>query len=219
MQYLLYAAVGIGAYLIGGISIANMISRKVIGKNISEVGSGNKGASNMIRNCGWRAGIIVLLFDALKATLAVYIGGLITGDNNGEYIAGIFVIVGHIWPVFNGFKGGKGAASTLGVMAFLIPKALIYIIILLVVMTLIFKTMSLTSFSGLIAMMIFVFTMYKGETGLQITACIIFAITVFCHRENIVRLFKGKEAKVKIAPLDESAEDEQTKQQDSQENE
>jgi acyl phosphate:glycerol-3-phosphate acyltransferase len=207
MIILLYVLSTVIAYFIGGISIANMLSRKIIGKNISDVGSGNTGASNMIRNCGWAAGLGTLFFDAAKAVIAILIGKLIAGEI-GMYLAAIFVIVGHIWPVLSGFKGGKGVASTLGAMLFLMPIPTLIIFAVSGLTTLIFKTMSITSIVGLGLMLILGLTVGPPAIGFKITVGIIFLITVLNHWKNIGRLFRGEEVKVKIESKDKQDKEE-----------
>ncbi len=209
MKIALYAAVAVITYLIGGISIANVLSRKLIDQNITEVGSGNAGASNVIRNCGWAAGFLTLAFDAAKAAASVFIaqwlGGLIVGPGAGEiagYIAAVCVTVGHIWPVFSGFKGGKGVACTLGAMLYLMPVYTLIVVAVVAVVTLIFKTMSITSIVGITLMVIIAFIRFPVSNPENIpfvvTVCIMFLIVILTHRANIARLIKGEEAKVSI---------------------
>ena len=197
------------AYLIGGVSIANPLSRKLIDQNITDVGSGNAGASNMIRNCGWAAGLLTLAFDAAKAAASVFIAqwlvGMISGPVIGKiagYIAAVSVIVGHIWPVFTGFKGGKGVACTLGAMLYLMPVYTLIVVAVVALVTLLFKTMSITSIVGVSLMVIIAFVAFPVSNPENIpfivTICMIFAIVVFTHRANIRRLIRGEEAKVTI---------------------
>jgi len=221
MNILIYAVCAIIAYLIGGVSIANMLSKKIIGKNIREVGSGNTGASNMIRNCGWGAGLGTLAFDAAKAigamVLARWIVGMIAGEKAAEiamYVAAVSVILGHIWPVFTKFKGGKGVACTFGVVLFMMPIQTTVIFVFCAIITIIFKIMSITSFTGLILVFASAFIFYPGETAFHITMIIIFVIILFTHRSNIVRLVKGKEAKVKISKKDEEQEEKEKEEKD-----
>jgi len=210
MKVLLFVAVAVIAYLIGGISIANCLSLRVIGKKITDVGSGNAGASNMIRNCGWAAGLGTLAFDAAKAVAALALVQFIAGqffDTNTAMmaadVAAVFVIIGHIWPVFSNFNGGKGVACTLGSMLYLMPIPTIIVFGIVIIATLIFKTMSISSFVGIILMVVLAFSLYPisqpENIPFLVTVCAIFIIVVFTHRQNIKRLIKGEEAKVKIS--------------------
>ena len=204
MTFVYYVITAVVAYLIGGVSIANALSLKLIGKKINEVGSGNTGASNMIRNCGWAAGIGTLAFDAAKAFLTLMVVNAIFKDvaPYAVYVAAVVVIVGHIWPIWVGFKGGKGVACTLGAMLYLMPIETLVVLAICALTTLIVKTMSITSFTGLILMVAAALIFHIKDTPFLITVFIIFAITVFTHRANIGRLIRGEEAKVKIGNED-----------------
>ncbi len=200
MSYLYYAIVAVAAYLIGGISIANALSKKLIGKKINEVGSGNTGASNMIRNCGWAAGIGTLAFDAAKAFLTLLLVNLIFKEIAlyAVYVAAVFVIVGHIWPIWVGFKGGKGIACTLGAMLYLMPWETLVVLAICGIVTVLVKTMSITSFTGIGLMVVAALVFHIHDIPFLVTVFVIVAITLFTHRANIGRLIRGEEAKVKI---------------------
>lgn len=205
MSIVYYAIVAVAAYLIGGVSIANVLSKKLIGKKINEVGSGNMGASNMIRNCGWGAGIATLAFDAAKAVLILWLAERFLSDAApyAMYVAAVSVIIGHIWPIWAGFNGGKGVACSLGVMLYLMPWMSLIVLGICVIITLVIKTMSITSFTGLVLMLIAAYVFHFSEPEVWITVTIIFIIILITHRENIGRLIRGEEAKVKIKPDDE----------------
>ena len=117
-----YIIVGIVAYLIGSISFSIIISKKMAGFDVREKGSGNAGATNMLRSVGKKAAALTLLGDALKGVVAVLfsvIVGLIAKNSDKALlvqIAGIAVVIGHTFPIFFGFKGGKGVATSLGVL-------------------------------------------------------------------------------------------------------
>ena len=110
-KYLLSAVI---AYLLGSISTGILVSKKA-GRDIRQEGSKNTGASNALRVLGLKGGALVFVGDFLKASLAVIIGRLIAGENGGM-IGGLFVVLGHNWPVFFGFKGGKGIACSTAVL-------------------------------------------------------------------------------------------------------
>ena len=117
-----YIIVGIVAYLIGSISFSVIISKKMAGFDVREKGSGNAGATNMLRSVGKKAAILTLLGDALKGVVAILfaiiVGAIAKSADKSllVQIAGILVVVGHTFPVFFGFKGGKGVATSLGVL-------------------------------------------------------------------------------------------------------
>ena len=119
MQIALVIAAAAAAYLIGSINSSILISRIVSGKDIRESGSGNAGATNMLRTMGKKYAVITLVIDILKGVAAVLAARLTAGIGMPEYaayVAGVCVVLGHNFPVFFGFKGGKGVATSLGVV-------------------------------------------------------------------------------------------------------
>ena len=119
---LVYIIMAIIAYLIGSVNFSVIISKKMAGFDVREKGSGNAGSTNMLRSVGKKAAVITLVCDILKGVVSIGIAmiiGSIVKDINRELlvqIAGILVVVGHTFPVFFGFKGGKGVATSLGVL-------------------------------------------------------------------------------------------------------
>lgn len=117
-----YLIVGIVAYLIGSVSFSVIFSKKIAGFDVREKGSGNAGATNVLRSVGKKAAICTLLCDTLKGVVAILFAILVgaIAKNSDKallvQIAGILVVVGHTFPVFFGFKGGKGVATSLGVL-------------------------------------------------------------------------------------------------------
>lgn len=202
-----YIIVAIVAYLIGSISFSIIISKKMAGFDVREKGSGNAGATNMLRSVGKKAAALTLLGDALKGVVAILfaiIVGAIVKDLDKSLlvqIAGIFVVVGHTFPVFFGFKGGKGVATSLGVLLMTNWKiGLICLIFALVLMALT-KTVSMGSVGAAILYPILVlfintnFTVSEGS-GYLIYSIILAAIVIFNHRENIKRILNGTENKL-----------------------
>ena len=104
------------AYLLGSLSGGIITSRLAHGPDLRTVGSKNTGASNVQRTMGWKYGLITFFFDSLKGVLACWLAELITGDHMAALLAGLCCVIGHNWPVFFHFKGGKGVATTGGVM-------------------------------------------------------------------------------------------------------
>jgi glycerol-3-phosphate acyltransferase PlsY len=114
MKYILLTII---SYFIGNISFAYILGKIFAKKDVREYGSGNAGATNAFRTFGKKVGALVFLGDVLKGVAAVLLGRYL-GGQTGAYIAGAFVIIGHNWPVLLSFKGGKGVATTIGVMLF-----------------------------------------------------------------------------------------------------
>ena len=117
-----YIIIAIIAYLIGSINFSVIISKRMAGFDVREKGSGNAGTTNMLRSIGVKAAVITLLCDILKGVvvilIAILIGNIVDGLDDALLVqlAGIFVIIGHTFPIFFGFKGGKGIATSLGVL-------------------------------------------------------------------------------------------------------
>ncbi len=186
------------AYLIGCFSSAYMLGKVFKNIDIRKFGSGNVGSTNALRVMGFKWGIVTFLFDVFKGVVAVYIGKNISADLGG-LIAGVFVVVGHNWPVFIGFKGGKGVATTIGVLIILYGKIIIIPILITIIIIAISKYVSLGSISFLslapISYAIFEKT-FKIEYFL--IGLIFAGFGIIRHRENIKRLLQGTENKVKI---------------------
>ncbi len=206
-----YIIVTVLAYLIGSISFSVIISKKMAGFDVREKGSGNAGSTNVLRTVGKKAGALTLLCDALKGVVAIlvaYVAGLIFNEiiDNALLVqlAGIAVIVGHTFPVFFKFKGGKGVATALGVL--LITNWNIGLICLVFALVLIVLTrmVSLGSIAAAILFPVLLIFMpptqesaYLVKEGSYIIYGIILAIiVVYNHRTNVKRLLNGTENKL-----------------------
>ena len=202
-----YIIVAIVAYLLGSISFSVIISKKMAGFDVREKGSGNAGATNMLRSVGKKAAILTLLGDAAKGVVAVLFAVLVgaIAKNSDKsllvQIAGILVVVGHTFPIFFGFKGGKGVATSLGVVLTTNWKiGLICLVFALVLMALT-RMVSMGSVGAAILFPILVlfihtnFTVSEGSSYL-IYSIILAVIVVFNHRSNIQRILSGTENKL-----------------------
>jgi len=190
------------SYMIGNISVARIVSRHKH-SDITKLGSGNPGSTNMLRNFGFKVGFFNFLMDVAKGVIPTLAAYLIFGNKVMLYIAGISTIMGHIYPVVFGFKGGKGIATMLGV--FLVANPLVTLIVILIAAGswLCFEYGSVASFLCVTAL-----TVVEGFNAKQLPfpdqniVCIllfaIFCVTWFAHRGNIVRLLVGKESKVSL---------------------
>lgn len=194
-EYVLYAIAAVAAYLIGCISFSYIICKIVTKKDIRESGSNNAGSTNVLRTMGLKYAIISLVGDIGKAVAAVFLGKFIAGEM-GMYIAALFVIAGHNWPVFLKFKGGKGVASTIGALACLMPLQTLIAIVFGVTLIVITKIVSIGSMSGIFLGAVLSFVFYPGNTPLHIVATALFVLTMIMHRQNIKRLLKGEENKI-----------------------
>lgn len=185
---------GIIAYVLGSVSSGLLVAKFAKGPDLRSVGSKNTGASNVLRTMGWKWGLITFFGDFGKAVLACWIGSLIVGNHFGALLAGLAVILGHNWPVFFGFKGGKGVASSCGVMVFCFPvPALIGYAVAIGIIALT-KYISLGSMSMLTLYAILVSVFYSGGNACIIIWAILLAmLCILRHRTNIGRLIRGEE--------------------------
>ena len=195
--------VAVCGYLFGNLSFARYISRAK--KNdITKLGSGNPGSTNMLRNFGFKIGILNLFLDMLKGFIPALIAYLIFKSDVYLYIAGVSAIVGHIYPVIYKFKGGKGIATMIGVFFVASPVVTLIVVAVAAVSWLIFHYGSVASFICVTAL-----TVYEGITAQKtleladskIVCLLLFAIFVltwYAHRGNIERLLFGKESKVDL---------------------
>ena len=192
------------AYLLGSIPSAVWIGKKFHNIDVREHGSGNAGTTNTIRVLGWTTGIPVLIIDIAKGWLASMLpvffhlaaGGsaLLT---NLKLIAGIIAIIGHIFPVFAGFRGGKGVATVFGV--FLALQPLLTICVMGVFLTVLFITgiVSVSSMSAGVSFPVLLFVFFDTPSVLfKIFAIIVGAALLVTHRENIRRIWRGEEKKI-----------------------
>ena len=206
-----YATMAIIAYFIGSINFSVIFSRKMAGFDVRDKGSKNAGTTNMLRTVGKKAALITLICDILKGVISVFIAfilGLIIGETNKALlvqIAGIFVIIGHTFPIFFEFRGGKGVATALGVLITTNYQiGLICLVFALVIMA-ITRMVSIGSVLAAILfpiLTIFIHNNYlvQGTEGMDfgyiIYGIIIGLFVCFNHRENIKRILNGTENKL-----------------------
>lgn len=190
-----FIIIAILSYIIGCFSSGYFLGRAFKKIDIRVHGSGNSGATNAMRVMGTKLGVLTFLLDFIKGILGVLVGYLIAGFNGG-LVGGLFSVIGHDFPVFLGFKGGKGVATTLGAVAVLnFPAAIISISIWLIVM-IVTRYVSLGSVIFLAITPIFTSIVGKGfNQGLLITTIILATLGIYRHKENIKRLIKGTENK------------------------
>ncbi|WP_422485217.1 glycerol-3-phosphate 1-O-acyltransferase PlsY [Gudongella sp. DL1XJH-153] len=193
MEMLLVPAL---SYLIGSFSSAYIVGKAFKKIDIRNHGSGNAGATNALRIMGKKLGVLTFLMDFAKGVIAVLIG-LGLGGYNGGIIAAFFTVVGHNWPIFFKFKGGKGIATTIGAMAIIqFPITLISVIVGIAT-AVISKYVSLGSLVFLTVLFLLTFTGLSGG-GIN-TSVLTFSLMIlgyYRHKENIKRLIKGNENKI-----------------------
>lgn len=188
------------AYLLGSINTSIIVSKIFTKTDIRKSGSGNAGATNTLRVLGKKMALLVVLGDALKGIISViiarWLSSLFKLDTNIlEYIASVFVVIGHVFPVYFGFKGGKGimtAISVVFMLDYVIGLILLGSFILLV---LIFNYISLASIVCSAIYPLLVFLLHKGNTFFLLSGVVLAFITITKHHTNIKRLINGNESK------------------------
>ena len=184
------------AYLLGSISPATILA-KMQGKDIKKEGSGNAGATNTLRVLGKKAAIITLFVDVGKGVLAVSLAEMISGPD-AAYWAALAALVGHVWPIFFKFKGGKGVAVAFGTVLRLDWRIALMMFGLLVVVVLITKIVSIGSLSVCVAFPITCWFMHREMFPMSLVMAVVVA---WKHRDNIKRLINHDENEVDIGKL------------------
>lgn len=200
------------SYLAGSIPTSIIMSKLTRGIDIREHGSGNAGATNAIRVLGWKIGIIVIIVDVGKGVLATLLISQLRIDsvplshNLVQIIAGLSAVLGHIWTIFAGFKGGKGVGTAAGMLFSLYPIAGIICLIIFAVVFLCGRYVSVASMTAAISLPIVILILNKFFDHSISKELLYFAIfmahlIVLTHRSNIKRLIKGEESRIKKISL------------------
>ncbi|GAA4709183.1 glycerol-3-phosphate 1-O-acyltransferase PlsY [Brevibacillus fulvus] len=193
MEYAFSIVIG---YLLGSISFSYLIAKKIAGIDIRSHGSGNAGATNTLRVLGKGPAILVLLLDLLKGLAALGIAYLISGGDTLAYaFAGIFAIIGHNWPVFFGFRGGKGIATTIGVALGYSPTAFLIAVIVTIIVIAITRYVSLGSLVFVTLLPILLYTV-AHQPMLAAFSLLIMLFAYIRHYKNILNLLRGTERKL-----------------------
>lgn len=216
MPYVISAII---AYLIGSISSSVIITKKLAGFDVREKGSGNAGSTNVLRTAGKKAALLTLICDILKGVVAVLIAfliGLVAKNSSRAVLvqlAALMVVIGHTFPIFFGFKGGKGVATSLGVLLIINWRiGLICLVFALLIMALT-RMVSLGSIGAAVLFPVLVIFMQKANylvNGSRISYIVfglcLAAIVIFNHRTNLVRIVNGNENKLSFKKKEEPKE-------------
>lgn len=204
-EYLLLIAGGVLAYLMGSFSSAVWIGKWFYDTDVRTQGSGNAGATNTIRVLGTKAGIIVMILDVVKAWGAVMLATVFAGGRlspsllvDYQIILGALAVLGHVFPVFTGFKGGKGVASLVGVIIALYPPLVfLYVLSWFALVFILTRYVSLASITASVLFAILaIFVFHEQNTYLIVLAALIAVFIPVTHHKNIKRLLKGEESKL-----------------------
>ncbi|TSA38783.1 MAG: glycerol-3-phosphate 1-O-acyltransferase [Porphyromonadaceae bacterium] len=194
------------AYLMGSVSSAVWLGRAMKGVDVRNLGSGNAGFANVMRNLGPLVGVPVLIIDTLKGYLAVQLAYLIPGiasDSEALYfwqiIFGMAALVGHLFPIFTGFRGGKGVATGLGIVLAIYPFGALLSFVVFLIAFLASQYVSLGSLMAGISFPLFVLFLLPGDNvPLMVFSWVVAALLVLTHQKNIDRILKGQEHRAGI---------------------
>lgn len=202
IAYILDAVI---AYLLGSISFSVIFSKKIAGIDVREEGSKNAGTTNVLRTAGKKAAILTLICDILKGVFAVLIGyaiSFITEDLNAALLvqlAGGFAILGHTFPIFFKFKGGKGIATSLGILLLVNYQIGLICLVFWLIIVIFTRIVSLASIMAAIlfpVLTIFITQNYLVEGNYILFGIIVAVFVVFNHRSNVKRILEGNENKL-----------------------
>ncbi len=187
------------AYLLGSINTSIIVSKLFGSDDIRKQGSGNAGATNTLRVLGKKAAVLVMIGDGLKGVLAVFFARwfsqLFSEGDTSSYVAAVFVMLGHVFPIFFGFKGGKGIMTSIAVVFTLSPVIGAILVVTFVIIVALFNYISLASVISSVCYPILVLVFFWGNIPFFVSALIMAAIAVLKHKSNIARLLNGNEAK------------------------
>ncbi|WP_062104970.1 glycerol-3-phosphate 1-O-acyltransferase PlsY [Bacillus niameyensis] len=192
MQYILVFLV---AYLLGSIPSGLIVGKVFYKIDIREHGSGNLGATNSFRTLGKKAGTVVIIADTLKGTLAIFLPVLFGFDDIHPLIAGIFAVVGHMFPIFANFRGGKAVATSGGLLLGYDPILFISLVIVFLISLKLSKYVSLSSI--IVSIFAIIYTLFTKDIPLIIIVTILAVFVIVRHRTNIKRIRNKTEPKVK----------------------
>jgi acyl phosphate:glycerol-3-phosphate acyltransferase len=183
------------AYLLGSIPSGLIIGKVFYKTDIREHGSGNLGGTNTFRTLGVKAGLAVTVADILKGTLAASLPVLFGLDNINPLLAGVFAVIGHTYPVFAGFRGGKAVATSGGVLLFCAPLMFLTIFVVFFASLYMTKYVSLSSMlAGICAV---IYAAIDGDIPLLIAVTLLASFVIYRHRANINRIMNKTEPKIK----------------------
>ena len=209
-SYILIGIASVIAYLLGSVNTAIIVSKYLSGEDIRNMGSGNAGMTNVMRNYGKKAGIFTLIGDAAKGMVAIIIMTLLLRGFGytderlilfAQYIANFFALLGHVFPVFYKFKGGKGIAVCIGSILLYDIRVALILIVVFGALFLITKMVSVGSICAAATFPISTFLLQHlivpTGTGIRntVVALLIAGLVIFMHRTNIVRILNGTESK------------------------
>ncbi len=195
-------------YLLGCIPTGVLVARIYGVRDIRTLGSGNSGTTNVLRNLGWLPSVLTLVGDCLKGYAACLIGKQLGGDA-GMLVGGLCAILGHDFPVFMGFRGGKGIATSLGLIIAINPWLALALLAVQIVAVALTRYMSVASLITTVAFPILVCFTERSRENFPLflgAACIASVLSLFGHRSNIQRLIRGEENRLDFVKIGKVSE-------------
>lgn len=190
------AAALVGCYLLGSVSFAVLLVRLFRGVDVRQLGSGNAGATNVLRTAGKRLGVATLFLDALKGTLAVLLMRGVTWDPRWLGAAAVAAVVGHMFPAFFGFKGGKGVATAVGAFLVIAPLAVLLVAAGFFLVVAATRLVSLGSITAASLFPLVLRALFHAPDPTVVSAAALTVLLVFAHRANLKRLLAGTERRL-----------------------
>ena len=182
----------LAAYLVGSIPMGLIFGKLIWKKDLRRFGSRNIGATNAWRVIGKQAGLLIFILDFIKGQIGALLGGLIIGTPAAMVLGGFFAIVGHVFPLFLGFKGGKGVATGVGVLATLMPKITAIVVFVWLALVLLTRYVSVASIVAAVLTPILA-ALFKAPDEFFAFALATAVVIVWRHKDNLTRLKAGRE--------------------------
>jgi len=197
----------VASYLLGSIPFGILVAKLFGGADVRRSGSGNIGATNVARVVGPLAGIVTLLLDAAKGSAAVWLAARwMHGEALAMVLAGLFAMLGHCFPIWLGFRAGKGVATAAGVFLALCPVATLAAFILFLLVVVFWRYVSLASIAAAAALPLLIYLLWAPNfappPSVTLTSLGIAALVIYQHRGNISRLARGEEPKFSLSKKD-----------------
>ena len=186
-------------YLFGSFPSGYLAGRITKGIDIRSLGSGSTGATNVLRHIGKRAAIAVFLIDVFKGVLSILLAKYFLLNDSWQVAIGLSTLIGHIWPVWLNWRGGKAVATGLGMFLGLSLQVGLATLGIFILMITLFRIVSLASISSVLALPLIMFLSFQGSSvsiPYLIVSLLAMTLVIWRHRENIARLIKGKEPKI-----------------------
>lgn len=190
-------------YLLGGVPFGVIVTRRMSGVDLTEVGSGSTGATNVYRAAGWRAALVVAVLDIAKGAVPALLARLIADPTwavNGRDLfvltAGVAAMAGHMFSPYFRLRGGKGVATAAGAVLVLMPKMFPVLVVVFVLGIIIFRIVSVASIVAAVIFPAATYLLYPDRPVLLVFTAIAFVLVVWSHRANITRLLHGEEPRI-----------------------